>query len=476
MRNSPRSFRLVCKKAQIPHVESLLAAQGFDFESDPLFPFARRQTGGPIPLGSSIAAAFGYIYIQDRSSMLPPLALAPEEGAAVLDMCASPGSKSSLLGLLVGQKGFVLANEPSKNRLATLRRNLQTMNLPVCGTCSHPGERLPLPTPQGEQTGWERIMLDPPCSGWGTVEKNPQVLRLWQGDAVRPLIALQRRLLAEAKRLLQPGGRLVYSTCTTNAAENEEQIRYARDELGLALVPLRPLPGVSFAEPAAPEFDGVLRVETGGDGQGFFLAMLRKGGGQGQQMRADGPGGPVPAAPAGPDAASAAAPEGGQGFFARPWERGSPFVGERRRHGKNARRREAPQPHLLAPDCLDGPFTDSALLPPGDLAVYNAVIHLLPAARGNRLPDGFSWKGFPLGRQGKGGQARLYPRLRVCMPPVDKAGPGALVLDDIAPLLSLLSGRSLSVASAGPEVGLYYKELPLCRLPVKGGRAVLPPL
>ncbi|MDE6733912.1 MAG: RsmB/NOP family class I SAM-dependent RNA methyltransferase, partial [Desulfovibrio sp.] len=104
-----RSFRLVCAPCAIPRVEALLRAQGYAFEPEPFSPFCRRLVAEPVPLGRSLAAFFGYIYIQDRSSMLPPLALAPGAGGCALDMCASPGSKSGFLAQLVGEGGFVLA-------------------------------------------------------------------------------------------------------------------------------------------------------------------------------------------------------------------------------------------------------------------------------------------------------------------------------------------------------------------------------
>ena len=97
MSNAARSFRLVCPPSATPLVEALLRAQGYVFAPEPFSPFCRRLLAEPRPLGSSLAAFFGYIYIQDRSSMLPPLALNPAPGAAVLDMCASPGSKTGFL-------------------------------------------------------------------------------------------------------------------------------------------------------------------------------------------------------------------------------------------------------------------------------------------------------------------------------------------------------------------------------------------
>ena len=95
--------------------------------------------------------------------MLPPLALAPAPGSAALDMCASPGRKTGFLAQLVGRTGFVLGNEPSPTRLGTLRANLHQLNLIQAATCSYSGDALPL-----RPGSWDAILLDPPCSGWGT--------------------------------------------------------------------------------------------------------------------------------------------------------------------------------------------------------------------------------------------------------------------------------------------------------------------
>ena len=464
-----RSFRLVCAREQIPQVEALLSAQGFRFEDEPFSPVARRLTFEPLPLGSSLAAMFGYIYIQDRSSMLPPLMLNPPPGSAVLDMCASPGSKTGFLGQLTGRAGFALGNEPSKIRLTTLRRNLQLLNLFCCCTCSYPGEKLPL-----RAASWNRIQLDPPCSGWGTAEKNPLVMQLWQGDKVKPLITLQRRLLAKATRLLAPGGRLVYSTCTTNTDENEEQLRYAVNELGLEFIPLPPPPGFAFAETARPEFAGALRVTTGEDGQGFFVALL------GKPAHGD----EVPAGPeqdcAWPPALAGDTTGVQGGVFIRPWEKESRFVGERRRHGKagDRRKHEPTMAEELPRSILETAYADQALLPEGRIAVFSQVAHFLPEASGNLLPEDFIWKGFPIGKTGRGGEFRLLPHLRGLMPDAlsaRKRGLPTLDLDAPAPLSRLLQGQSLSAGQTSGEMGLYFQGLPLCRLTVKGSRAMLPP-
>lgn len=432
-----RSFRIVCPPAQVPLVEDLLRAQGYDFTPEPFSPWCRRLTEEPRPLGGSLAAFFGLIYIQDRSSMLPPLALAPEPSAAVLDMCASPGSKTGFLAQLVGPHGLVVGNEPNHTRLATLRQNLFTLNLVNAVTCSHPGEALPLP-----DGSWTRIQLDPPCSGWGTVERNPSVLKLWQGDKVKPLIGIQRLLLAEAARLLAPGGRVVFSTCTTNVHENEAQVLHARDELGLEIVPLAPPPGFVFAEPELPGCDGTLRVDPERSGaQGFFIACLRKPGHGGLDGRGDA--GPLADGPPLPDA---------------------------------DRVRADAQPASAWPDT----GLDPALLPDGVVAPFGDTAYFLPRHALERLPAALRWRGYPLGKWGKDG-IRPSPRLRTLMPqapcPADAErhadGDIALLhMDDPADIAGVLTGRSIDAPRNATAALLYWRGLPLARLRVKGGRAL----
>jgi len=446
-----RSFRLAGPAASQALGERLLLDQGFRFAPLPFLESARLLLDGPLPLGSSLAARFGCIYIQDASSMLPALVLdrllrerkAPGRPPRILDMCASPGGKSSLAASLSGEKAFVLCNEPGQKRLATLRRNLETLNHLNCSTSAHAGEALPLPPAGNGFAGWDCILLDPPCSAWGTAAKNPEVLELWQGEKLKPLIALQRLLLAEAARLLKPGGCLVYSTCTVNTQENEEQIAWALSGLRrhpdpagaapLRLIPLEPFPGFSFS---TPELAGTLRVSLDSElGQGFYLAALQK------------------SPEAGPPEA-----EGGRGA-GRSLERAA---------------REAVQ---LAPADLDAPLVDSALLPPGSLLLQGENLYFYPALGLELLPDSFNWRGFPLGKSaGAGSRPRLNPRLRALMPGCREAalrGADLLNVEEPETVRGLLSGQSLKFASSAPEVGLYYKDMPLCRLKARGGRVFI---
>jgi len=453
-----RSFRLVCEDHEIPLVEALLCAQGFAFAPEPFSPLCRRLTREPVPLGASLAARFGLIYIQDRSSMLPPLALAPCPGADVLDMCASPGGKTSFLAQLSGQGGFVLANEPSAARLATLRRNLACMNLPQVVTCGAKGQDLPLP-----HGSFGHILLDPPCSGWGTVEKNPRVLTLWTPEKVAPLRALQRGLLTKAASLLTPGGRLLYSTCTTNRAENEEQVVWAAGELGLAIEALPPFPGFCFHDPRLSGAEGTLRVDgEGSEAQGFYLALLTKPG--------EKPGGSTELIQAADPDRSAGEPReaccGVQGDHPpagvqgrSPWPAG----------GQGS----SPWPVVLPAGALDDGGLAWENLPPGFFEMFGDELCFLPE-RGRRLLP-CRRKGQRLGQM-RGGVFRPWARARLLVPESGSGGP-ELVVEEPATLESLLAGRSIEAAGKNraargrtTRLGLYFRELPLGFVSVKGGR------
>ncbi|MDL2307025.1 RsmB/NOP family class I SAM-dependent RNA methyltransferase [Desulfovibrio sp. OttesenSCG-928-C06] len=530
-----RTFRFTGTGEQTEAIADMLRAQGFRFEALPFHPDAMLLLEEPFPLGSSLAAKFGYIYIQDASSMLPALALAKLIAAdaasasgpaangnelAVLDMCSSPGGKSSLLARALGAarqdgaapSGFVLANEPGVKRLGTLRRNLLGMNMLNSGTCSFGGESFPLPsagtatsgtsapgmTAHGTTAsctasddeaifpGWDYILLDPPCSGWGTVEKNPQVLSLWQGDKVKPLVGLQRMLLREAFRLLRPGGCLTYSTCTVNMQENEEQVRWALSELdaemgggAVSLLPLENYAGFAFEAPwpdgatdssqagQGADCSGVLRVSMDSPlGQGFFIAALRKA-----EDAA-----PLPVTRKNSDATS------GSQSKKRATGIGQK-AGQRSGYGSGQRGAGSGQGHgesgavFLPPAAIEAPLVSASLLPPGQLAIQRGNLSFLPQAGVDILPESFKWDGYQLGKStGEGSRPRLDTSVRALMPSAREAaarGADVLDVDDPAVVCALLSGQSLTFAAKGAEVGLYFKGLPLCRLKARGNRVFI---
>jgi 16S rRNA (cytosine1407-C5)-methyltransferase len=370
----------------------------------------RRLTREPVPLGASLAAFFGYLHIQDRSSMLPPLLLDPPAGATVLDMCAAPGGKTGFLAQLVGPDGFVLANEPSPDRLATLRQTLFRENLAQVATISHTDL-----SPVLAEGAFSHILLDPPCSGWGTLDKHPQAARIWREDKVGTLTALQRTLLATASRLLAPGGRLLYSTCTTNVAENEDQTRFALDTLPLRALPLTPPPGFAFEAPRRADVSGVLRVDGAASAaQGFYLALFEK---TGRDQ---------------PDAAPDREPPGTL----------------------------VPRAALVEAGC------DPAGLPAGSVRAFGEKVFFVPAGA-RCLPAGLRFQGYPLGAF-RAGRFKPLARCRLLLGP---HAPGAgLNESGLSRIEALLAGQSLPAGELPPRPGLYHEGLPLGFLTRKGAR------
>lgn len=403
-----RSFRFVCKKSEIPLAQALMTAEGYRFESEPFSDICQKLVHEPFPLGSSLASVFGLIYIQDRSSMLPPLALNPSPGAFVLDMCASPGSKTGFLAQLVGPGGAVLANDSNQTRLATLRANLERSGYVNAATSAYSGESLPLP-----ENSCPYILLDPPCSGWGTVKKNPLAAKIWQGKKTLPLIALQKSLLLKAFKILAPGGLLIYSTCTTNYAENEEQTAFAED-IGFMKIPLDPFPGF------------VYEVRTGGEGcllvdgkasnaQGFYLSLLKK-----------------------PEASA-------------PDQQETPV-------------NKILKAIVIEKDKLRSEICDPDLLPPGKILKFDDKIRFQPQS----LPELNLLRQLPLIGEMKENFS-LAPRMRSLL---SANGSARLDIDEISQIRALLSGQSLQTGLAGTEAGLWWHNLPLGKIGLKSGRAI----
>lgn len=448
-----RTFRITTPQEQRPLVEALLHAQGFAFTPEPFYAAARRLQREPFPLGSSLAAAFGLIYIQDRSSMLPPAMLGVARGDVCLDMCASPGGKTGILADLAGPEGFVLAAEASRERLATLRQNLRRTGALNAATIGAESQHLEL-APES----FDAILLDPPCSGWGTVDKNPKVLELWTPEKAETLVRLQREFLARAAQLLKPGGRLMFSTCTTNVRENEEQAAWALASLPLELDPLPEPPGFAPVPLALPGLDGVLRVG------------VQPGDQHGRKAASDG--------------------DGGQGFFLarflRPRQNGSERAPAGEPFPPLAGR--ALGPRDLAQASAAG--ADFSQLPPGETREFGGKAYFLHqaaldlCARAGLGAGAQRWQGFLLG-QVQAGRFAPAARTRCLMPPVG-ALPASCTLDVDEPerILDLLAGRSLehsavAAAAAGKGratkasaglVGLYFRGLALGWLTRKGRR------
>ncbi|MBI4774548.1 MAG: RsmB/NOP family class I SAM-dependent RNA methyltransferase [Deltaproteobacteria bacterium] len=165
--------------------------------------------------GSTLEFLSGWYHIQSLSSHVPVWVLAPEENESILDLCASPGSKTSLLAQEMRNSGSILANEKRTSRLRPLLNTLIRLGVANTVVCTYNGEEFP------KRVAFDRVLVDAPCSGEGNVRIRPGAFLDHTDGAGKHLPELQKRLLVRGFDVLKPGGRLVYSTCTFNPEENE---------------------------------------------------------------------------------------------------------------------------------------------------------------------------------------------------------------------------------------------------------------
>jgi len=167
----------------------------------------------------------GAYYVQEASSMILAHALTAlvdfSRPLKVLDLAAAPGGKSTLLADLLSDDSLLLANEVIKSRYQVLRQNLIKWGSPNTIASNHDAAGL-----QSLGQYFDIILVDAPCSGEGLFRKNPAAVDEWSVEQVAHCSARQKKILSDTVALLKPGGLLVYSTCTYNRQENEENARW----------------------------------------------------------------------------------------------------------------------------------------------------------------------------------------------------------------------------------------------------------
>lgn len=212
-----KAIRINTLKIDIQSCKSRLEALGWVLEQVPWFEasFWIHHTTGRRDIGSTIEHALGYFYVQDPASLIPPLALDPKPGEHILDTCAAPGSKTTQIAQLMNNKGKIVANELTGSRIAALGINLQRCGVQCCIINRSDANRIP------KSMQFDKIMVDGPCSGTGTIRKSPKTILMWNPALIKRLARIQLTMLRNAYKHLKPGGTLVYSTCTLEPDENE---------------------------------------------------------------------------------------------------------------------------------------------------------------------------------------------------------------------------------------------------------------
>ena len=219
----------------------------------------------------------GVYYLQEASAMAPVALLDPQPGERICDLCAAPGGKTTqIAGRMMGE-GFLLCNEYSPKRAKILSRNIERMAVANALVTNEPTEVLASRFPGF----FHRVLVDAPCSGEGMFRKEEAAVEDWSQEAVEMCARRQQEILNNAARMVAPGGRLVYSTCTFAPEEDE----------GVVAEFLARHPEFSPESVEAPWFQA---VENGGYrlwphkllGEGHFAAVLKKNGGEEERVPA----------------------------------------------------------------------------------------------------------------------------------------------------------------------------------------------
>ncbi|MCX7797085.1 MAG: RsmB/NOP family class I SAM-dependent RNA methyltransferase [Melioribacter sp.] len=207
----------ISSKVDITLLLDNLRSYGIELEKIDSLRNAYRVSKGEEFVGKTIYFILGHYYIQSLSSMIPALALNPSENEKVLDLCAAPGSKTTQLSELMNNKGTLIANDFSLDRLRVLMFNIDKMNSLNVGILNKRGELLS----KYFENYFDKILVDVPCSALGIVQKKGEVSNWWNTNKLTGITDIQYKLLLSAIKMLKVGGEIVYSTCTITFEENE---------------------------------------------------------------------------------------------------------------------------------------------------------------------------------------------------------------------------------------------------------------
>ena len=216
---APVAFRVVNHRAGEIDICRSLREAGAELVPSRVAAGAWRVSGAGSLLAELTAA--GKVYIQDEASQLVALLLNVQPGQRVLDLCAAPGSKTTQIADLSLDSAVIVAADLHEHRLRTLVSSAQLQELRSIHWVALDGLQ-PLPFPEGS---FDRVLVDAPCSGTGTLRRNPEIRWRISPADIKDLAERQTQLLFNAARVVKPGGRLVYSTCSVEPEENEAVVQ-----------------------------------------------------------------------------------------------------------------------------------------------------------------------------------------------------------------------------------------------------------
>ena len=231
-----------------------LKNRGMEVNIDEKLPYALHVRGVDY-LGSIPEFEEGLFYVQDLSSMKVAEAAEVKANDTVIDVCGAPGGKSIHIAQLLSGSGRVITRDVSEYKVSLIEENIrrhQVTNM----TAEQWDARV---SDKGSIGKADVVIADLPCSGLGVLRKKPDIKYRMQPEDIKSLIALQREILSTVHQYVKPGGRMIYSTCTIDAGENEENVAWFT---------------ANHKEFEVESMEQILPDELGSDG--FFIARLRK--------------------------------------------------------------------------------------------------------------------------------------------------------------------------------------------------------
>lgn len=230
-------------------------------------------------IGNALEYKLGYFYVQEAASMIPPVVLGPKNGELVLDLCASPGSKTTQIAQYMQNNGLLIANDVKGDKMKPLGLNIQRMGISNCIITMMQGQWF-----NNISFKFDRVLVDAPCSGTGTIRKSLKTLRIYNTNMFPKLAKAQKQLIEVGFDILKKGGTLVYSTCSTEPEENEGVISHLLNnnkdakiqEIKLEIN--RSTPILEFkSEKYHKGVSKCLRIwPHDNDTEGFFIAKIKK--------------------------------------------------------------------------------------------------------------------------------------------------------------------------------------------------------
>jgi NOL1/NOP2/sun family putative RNA methylase len=285
---TPDSIRVNTLKITVEELKKRLEDYGWKirqpFEKSPEVMIIERESNlKPGELGKTFEHLLGYYYVQEISSMLPILALQPTVGDLFLDLCASPGSKTTQAAAMMNNQGTIIANEVNLGRIRILNANLEKSGVMNVMVVRKDGVQFCKKWSSEVKMKFDKILVDAPCSGEGTLRKSPRTFDMWNVSFIRSLSRIQRKMASEALKLLKVGGEMIYSTCTLAPEEDEMVVNYLKQNFDIEIMkvdlPLKLRDGITEWE--GDKFDSEVKncrrlYPQDNNTDGFFLAKIKK--------------------------------------------------------------------------------------------------------------------------------------------------------------------------------------------------------